>query len=89
MGYLQGVTMALTHCLRWTRLLVVTCPAVPVGAGKLLLAAAVLGGVELLYFAVNLTKLARGGWLTLLLAATVFTIILTWQRGSEIVTRSA
>jgi KUP system potassium uptake protein len=33
-----------------------------------------------------LTKITHGGWLTLLIAAIVFTVMLTWQRGREIVT---
>jgi KUP system potassium uptake protein len=46
----------------------------------------VFGGMELTYFAANLTKIAHGGWLTLLIAVIVFTVMLTWQRGREIVT---
>jgi KUP system potassium uptake protein len=42
--------------------------------------------IELTYFAANLTKVAHGGWLTLLIALAVFTTMLTWQRGREIVT---
>jgi KUP system potassium uptake protein len=44
------------------------------------------GGVELTYFTANLTKVTHGGWLTLLIAVCVFTVMMTWQRGSEIVT---
>jgi KUP system potassium uptake protein len=47
----------------------------------------VFGGAELTYFAANLTKVTHGGWLTLLIAAIVFTIMLTWQRGRQIVTK--
>jgi KUP system potassium uptake protein len=48
---------------------------------------AVLFGVpELTYFAANLTKIAHGGWFTLLIAAVVFTIMVTWQRGRVVVT---
>lgn len=53
---------------------------------KLLLAALVFGSAEITYFAANLTKIVHGGWLPLLIAATVFTIMMTWQRGREIVT---
>ena len=45
------------------------------------------GGLELIYFSANLTKVVHGGWLTLLIAVGVFTVMLTWQRGREIVTR--
>ncbi len=53
---------------------------------------AILGVVflttELTFFAANLTKVAHGGWLPLLVAATVFTVLMTWQRGRTIVTRN-
>jgi KUP system potassium uptake protein len=46
----------------------------------------VFGVVELTYFAANLTKVTHGGWLTLLIALLVFTVMMTWQRGRVIVT---
>jgi KUP system potassium uptake protein len=52
----------------------------------LLLLALAFGGVEVVYFAANLTKITHGGWLPLLIALTVFTIMTTWQRGRHIVT---
>ena len=53
---------------------------------RLVLVAVVFGGLELTYFAANLTKIAHGGWLTLLIGAVVFTVMLSWQRGRQIVT---
>jgi KUP system potassium uptake protein len=53
---------------------------VAIGASSLLL-------VDLLFFAANLTKLAHGAWLPLLIGVTVFTVLTTWQRGRELVTR--
>jgi KUP system potassium uptake protein len=53
---------------------------------KLVLAAVVFGGAEITYFAANLTKITHGGWLPLLIAVSVFTVMKTWQRGREIVT---
>ena len=44
-------------------------------------------GVWPLFVAANLTKLVHGAWLPLLIAVTTFTIMITWQRGSTIVTR--
>jgi KUP system potassium uptake protein len=44
------------------------------------------GLVELTFFSANLLKVREGGWLTLLIAAAVFTVMTTWQRGREIVT---
>lgn len=47
----------------------------------------VFGGVEVLYFAANLTKIVHGGWLPILIAVLVVVTMTTWQRGREIVTR--
>ena len=43
-------------------------------------------GVDLLFVAANLTKLVHGAWLPLLIGLTAFTVMITWQRGREIVT---
>ena len=43
--------------------------------------------VDLAFFAANLTKVFHGGWFPLLIALIVFTVLITWQRGREIVTR--
>ncbi len=53
---------------------------------KLLLAGVVFGGLELVFFAANLTKVTHGGWLPLLIGALAVTVMLTWQRGAQIVT---
>jgi KUP system potassium uptake protein len=50
-------------------------------------AAAVLLTVDLLFFAANLTKLVHGAWLPLLIGLAVFTVMTTWQKGRELVTR--
>ena len=50
-------------------------------------AAAALLTVDLLFFAANLTKLAHGAWLPLLIAVAVFTVLTTWQKGRGLVTR--
>jgi KUP system potassium uptake protein len=49
-------------------------------------AAALMLVVDLTFFAANLTKVVHGGWLPLLIAAIVFTVLITWQRGRVIVT---
>ena len=43
--------------------------------------------IDLLFFASNLTKLVHGAWLPLLIGVITFTILTTWQRGRELVTR--
>jgi KUP system potassium uptake protein len=53
---------------------------------KIVLAAVVFGGVELVFFSGNLVKVLHGGWLPLLIAASVFTVMTTWQAGRRIVT---
>jgi KUP system potassium uptake protein len=49
--------------------------------------AAPLLAVDLLFLAANLTKLAHGAWLPLVIAVAVFTVLTTWQKGRELVTR--
>jgi KUP system potassium uptake protein len=55
--------------------------AVVVGGGGFLLV------IDLLFLAANLTKLTHGAWLPLLIGVTTYTVLTTWQRGREIVTR--
>jgi KUP system potassium uptake protein len=43
--------------------------------------------VDMLFLAANLTKLPHGAWLPLAIAVAVFTVLVTWQRGRELVTR--
>ena len=51
---------------------------------KLTAAAIAFGGIEVTFLAANLSKVAHGGWLPLLIAAAVFTVMTTWRRGREI-----
>jgi KUP system potassium uptake protein len=53
--------------------------AVGIGGGLLL-------AVDLLFVAANLTKLISGAWLPLLIGLSAFTIMITWQRGRQLVT---
>jgi len=53
---------------------------------KLALAGAVFLSVEVTFFAANLTKIVHGGWFPLAIALATFTVMMTWQRGREIVT---
>ena len=53
---------------------------------RLALVAVVIGGLELTYLGANLTKIVHGGWLPLLIAAAVITVMTTWQRGQRVVT---
>jgi KUP system potassium uptake protein len=42
--------------------------------------------VDLTFFTANLPKVVHGGWFPLAIAAVVFLVLTTWQRGREIVT---
>jgi KUP system potassium uptake protein len=44
--------------------------------------------VDLALFSATLTKVSSGGWLPLAVAAAVFTVLSTWRRGREAVTRN-
>jgi KUP system potassium uptake protein len=50
------------------------------------LGAAPLLTVDLLFLGANLTKFVHGAWLPLLIAVTAFTVLTTWQRGRRLVT---
>jgi len=50
-------------------------------------AAGLLLTFDLLFLAANLTKLPHGAWLPLLVGLVVFTILTTWQKGRQMVTR--
>ncbi len=39
--------------------------------------------VDLAFFAANLTKVVSGGWFPLVVAALVFTVLITWRRGRD------
>ena len=56
------------------------------GRGRLLLLGIPLYGLELVYFAANLTKVHTGGWLPLLIATVVGTVMFTWEKGRALVT---
>jgi KUP system potassium uptake protein len=82
-GMAVTVTIATTTVLflvlaryRWNRpLWLVLCGGLP------------FLGIELLFMSANLTKVFHGGWLPLLIGLSLFTVLTTWQRGREIVTR--
>jgi KUP system potassium uptake protein len=49
--------------------------------------AVVLIAFDLLFFTANLTKLPHGAWLPLAIGLLVFTILTTWQKGRQLVSR--
>jgi KUP system potassium uptake protein len=52
-----------------------------IGGGLILL-------VDLMFLAANLTKIMHGAWLPLLIGIVAFTVMTTWKKGREIVTRA-
>lgn len=55
-------------------------------AWKLVLAGVVFGGVEAIFLFGNLTKVLSGGWLPLAIAASLFLVMTSWQKGRDLVT---
>jgi KUP system potassium uptake protein len=51
----------------------------------LLLALALFGVLELMFFGSNLTKILHGGWLPLVFGAVIFILLTTWKEGSRII----
>jgi KUP system potassium uptake protein len=54
---------------------------------RIVAVAVVFGGLELVFFAANLTKIATGGWLPVLVAIIVVTVMTTWQVGRRLITQ--
>jgi KUP system potassium uptake protein len=79
-----GVAVTATFTITTVLLLAVARERWRWSTGRLVLLGSVLGVLESTYLAANLTKVAHGGWLTLLVAATVFTVMATWRRGREL-----
>ncbi len=50
--------------------------------------AALFLSVDLAFLSANLRKVLHGGWFPLTIALAVFTVLVTWQRGRQIVTRN-
>ncbi len=50
---------------------------------KVVLTGVVIGGVELTFFTANLTKLISGGWLPMLIASIVVTLMVSWRMGQK------
>jgi KUP system potassium uptake protein len=81
-----GVAVTGTLLITTVLFLVVARTAWKWAIWKLVVAGVVFGGVELLFFAANLTKIVHGGWLPLTIATVIFLVMTTWQRGRQTVT---
>ena len=54
---------------------------------KVVVYSVVIGGLELTFFGANLLKIVSGGWLPLLVAAIVVTLMTTWRTGAQMLAR--
>ena len=81
-----GLAVTGTFLITTTLFLIFAQAAWGWGRGRLALLGVPLAVLELTYFGANLTKVVHGGWLPLLIALIVATVMLTWQRGRTLVT---
>jgi KUP system potassium uptake protein len=81
-----GLAVTGTFLITTTLFLIFAESAWGWGRGRLAMLGVPLAVLELTYFGANLTKVAHGGWLPLLIALIVATVMLTWQRGRTLVT---
>ncbi|GAB3065823.1 potassium transporter Kup [Intrasporangium mesophilum] len=81
-----GLAVTGTFLITTTLFLIYAQAAWNWSRGQLLLLGVPLAVLELTYFGANLTKLFHGGWLPVLIAVIVATVMLTWQRGRVLVT---
>ncbi|MGR6319535.1 KUP/HAK/KT family potassium transporter [Micromonospora soli] len=81
-----GVAVTGTFLITTTLFLVVARALWHWSTRRVVLFGVVFGSLELVFFTANLAKVSHGGWLTLLIAIVVFTVLLTWRRGAELVT---
>ncbi|MHA3701284.1 potassium transporter Kup [Jatrophihabitans sp. YIM 134969] len=82
-----GLAVTGTLILTTTLFLVVAATQWGWKVWQLTILAVVFGGLELTFFAANLTKVVHGGWLPLVVAIIVVTVMTTWQRGRRIITK--
>ena len=66
-------------------LLLVAVPLWHWAPWKIAIAAVAFGGLELAFLAGNLSKIVNGGWVPLLIAAAIITVMTTWKRGRQLV----
>ncbi|WP_236647945.1 potassium transporter Kup [Micromonospora sicca] len=86
LGAAYGVAVTGTFLITTTLFLVVAGALWRWAAWRLVLFGVVFGSIELTFFTANLAKVSHGGWLTLLIAIVVFTALVRWRRGAELVT---
>ncbi|HEX2903575.1 MAG TPA: KUP/HAK/KT family potassium transporter [Jatrophihabitans sp.] len=81
-----GLAVTGTLVLTTTLFLILARVAWGWGWPRVVVLAIVFGGLELTFFAANLTKVVHGGWLPVLIGTMVVLVMTTWQRGRVIIT---
>ncbi len=82
-----GVAVALTMLITSILALVVARALWHWKWRRLLFYASVIPLIEIFYFAANSLKIADGGWVPLLIAACVYTLMTTWNKGRKMLMR--
>ncbi len=85
---IYGVAVTGTFILDTVLFLVVARTAWSTSKWKLIPLGVVLLVVEISFFSSNLVKVTHGAWLPLVVALVLSTVMITWRRGQEIVTRN-
>ena len=83
-----GVAVTGTFILTTVLFLVIARARWRTQARWIALAAAVFLTVEVTFFTATLTKIVHGGWLPLLIAASLLALMMTWRRGQQILSES-
>ena len=83
LGSAYGVAVTGTFLLNTTLFLAVAHLLWRTRRSLIVLGALTFGTVELAFFSSTLTKVVHGGWVPLVIAACVFTVLTTWRRGRE------
>jgi KUP system potassium uptake protein len=79
-----GVAVSTTMLLETALVALVAWAMLPRFRPAIVAGVAIVGAAELLFVASNTTKIADGGWFSLLCGIVVFTMLTTWKRGTEI-----
>ena len=82
-----GIAVTLTMLVTTGLFFVVARRAWGWGAGKAGLVCAAFLAVELVFFGANALKILHGGWFPLVVAAAVFTVMMTWKLGRRLLGR--
>lgn len=82
-----GVAVTATFILTTALFCVYASTALGWKRWQVALTGGIFGIIELAFFSANITKVLHGGWLPLLVALVLSTIMLTWRRGVVVVTK--